>query len=97
MRFRRVEHRDGGGRLAPTYEAELRASVQGRARNSEPLAFVSGTSGVDPDAEESGEEFVLTVTSGGNGDAEGKGDKGGGRYLGLDARAQFAHDTEEPD
>ena len=40
VRFSRVEHRDGAGHLAPSYEAELRATAQDRARSSEPLEHV---------------------------------------------------------
>jgi len=101
VRFGRVEHRDGAGHLAPSYEAELRATVESRGRNSEPLAFLRGMSSADTDAEETGEEFVLTVTSGENGgraaDDQDDGERGAGPFAGINARAQFENDTEESD
>jgi hypothetical protein len=63
----RVDHRDGAGHLNPAYAASLYARASRRARATVERAFVLGTWSADPTAEESAEEFVLTVTSGEDG------------------------------
>jgi hypothetical protein len=61
---RRVDHRDGSGHLDPVYEAELRGRVRAQVYAVDEWAFVRGRSSRDPEAEDAGEEFVMTVTSG---------------------------------
>jgi hypothetical protein len=93
---RRVEHRDGAGHLDPIYEAELRGRVRAEARAVDEWAFVRGRSSRDPDAEDAGEEFVMTVTSGVDGGesalAEETEENGGtlGGPFGPDTRGEFA-------
>ena len=89
-----VEHRNGAGHLDPTYEAELRARVRDRARKTGARAFVSGTCSTDASAEESGQEFVMTVTIGENG-GEGGNDEESSPFVDTSARVEFAYDTDE--
>jgi len=98
---RRVQHRNGAGHLEPAYEAELRARVQDRARNTGERAFVGGTWSTDLSAEESGEEFVMTVTSGEDGGKsalstldEESSEERGGPFVETDARVEFAYGTD---
>jgi hypothetical protein len=94
---RRVEHRNGAGHLDPSYEAELRARVQDRARKTRERAFVSATSSANATAEEAGEEFVIAVTSGKNVDSrnEYRSDERGGPFVLTNADVEFAYDADE--
>jgi hypothetical protein len=94
---RGVEHRNGAGHLDPRYEAELRARVQDRARKPRERAFVCATSSANATAEAAGEEFVITVTSGKNGDSrnEDRSDERGGPFILTSAGVEFAYDTDE--
>jgi hypothetical protein len=60
---------------------------------------VSGTSSTDASAEESGQEFVMTVTSGENGGESGNdeetSEERGGPFIETKARVEFAYDTDE--
>jgi hypothetical protein len=96
MRLRtRVEHRNGAGHLDPTYEAALRARVHDRARNTDERAFFRGMTSTDASAEECGEQFVMTVTSGEDGgesrlDDETSAERGG-PFVETTARREFAY------
>jgi hypothetical protein len=61
-------------------------------------AFVGGTWSADPSAEESGEEFVLTVTSGEDGGASGideeSDEERGGPFVTTSANVEFAYGTD---
>lgn len=59
-----VDHRDGAGHLGPALEAELRARVHDGLPRHRDRAFVRGTSGADANTEQSGEDFVWSVTTG---------------------------------
>jgi hypothetical protein len=95
---RRVDHRNGAGHLEPVYEAALRGRVRARVRVAAERAFVRGTSSSDPSAEESGEDFVMTVTSGQDaGESaldEESSEEGGGPFVETNAREEFAYDTD---
>lgn len=96
---RRVEHRDGAGHLDAAYEAGLRARVRDRARGTRERAFVSGPSSMNATAEESGEEFVMSVTSGVDGGEsaldEETSEERGGPFVVTSATVEFAHGTDE--
>ena len=96
---RRVDHRNGAGHLEPVYEAALRVRVRDRVRVAAERAFVRGTSSNDSSAEESGEDFVMTVTSGQDaGEStldEDSSEEGGGPFVETNAREEFAYDTDE--
>ncbi len=95
---RRVDHRNGAGHLEPVYEAALRGRGCDRVRVAAERAFVNGTSSSDPSAEESGEDFVMTVTSGQDaGESaldEESSEEDGGPFVETDAREEFAYDTD---
>jgi hypothetical protein len=101
LKPRHVDHRDGAGHLDPIYEVVLRDRVRDRARNAENTnwrPFVTGTSSTDPSAEESGEEFVMTVTSGEDGgeselDGESNEERGG-PFVETSGDVQFAYGTD---
>jgi hypothetical protein len=94
----RVDHRDGAGHLAPVYRASLEQRASYRARKVKDRAFVSGTWSTDAAAEESAEEFLMSVTSGENG-GESKLDwvtleENGGPFVVTAAGAEFAYGTD---
>jgi hypothetical protein len=95
----RVERRNGGGHLDPIHEADLRARVRERALRTPERAFVSSAWSADTSAEESGEEFVMTVTSGEDGGEsaldEETSEERGGPFIETSAREEFAYDTDE--
>ena len=97
--IRRVDHRNGAGHLEPVYEAALRGRVRDRVQVVAERAFVSGTSSSDPSAEESGEDFVTTVTSGQDAGESGLDEEsieeGGGPFVETNARDEFAYDADE--
>jgi len=66
---RRVDYRGGDGHLDPAYESLLRARVHDSGVQRGPVkAFVNGTSSANPTAEAWAEDFVMTVTSGEDGE-----------------------------
>jgi hypothetical protein len=95
---RRVEHRDGAGHLEPAYEAQLRLDVRARRVVSD-RAFVGRASSADSLAEQSGEEFVMAVTSGGATDElalyDGATEERGGPFIVTDPGLEFAYGTDE--
>ncbi len=95
---RRVDHRDGAGHLDPVYEARLTAHVSERAHKAQDRAFVSGTRTADAGAEESAEEFVMTVTSGEDGGEfmlEGTAsEEDGGPFIETSATKEFAYGSD---
>ena len=96
---RPVDHRDGAGHLDPTYEAALRTRVCEGARHIAEKAFVRGTPSADPNAEQWGEEFVMTVTSGEDGGEssldEVSSEERGGPFVVTRARTEFAYDADD--
>lgn len=94
-----VDHRDGAGHLDPAYEAALRAHVREGARRVVEKAFVGGTSSADPSAEQRGEEFVMTVTSGEDGGEssldEMSSEERGGPFVVTYARTEFAYEADD--
>jgi hypothetical protein len=98
IKTHRVEHRNGAGHLDPAYAAQLRGRVQDRARRSDERAFVFRTSRADQGSEQTGEEFVMTVTGGDNGQAaddEDRSEEQGGPFVETKAGVEFAYDTDE--
>jgi hypothetical protein len=97
-RVSRVDHRDGAGHLEPAYAASLYARVADRAHKPEDRAFVSGTWSADQTAEESAEEFVMTVTSGEDGGEdtldEASPEENGGPFVETSAATEFAYGTD---
>jgi hypothetical protein len=94
----RVDHRDGGGHLDPIYQSSPQQRASYRARKAEDRAFVSGTWSADASAEESAEEFLMTITSGENGgefalDAVMP-EEYGGPFVITTAGAEFAYETD---
>ena len=96
--FARVDHRDGAGHLEPAYAASLYARVSDRAHKPEDRAFLSGTWSADQTAEESAEEFVMTVTSGEDGGEfmldEATPEENGGPFVETSATTEFAYGTD---
>jgi hypothetical protein len=92
-------HRNGSGHLNPIYEAELRARVQGELQRSNNRAFLNGMWSDDASVEESGDEFVMTVTSGEDGGESTLDDETseerGGPFIETDASVEFAYDADE--
>jgi hypothetical protein len=98
-RARRVAHRNGSGHLDPVYEAQLRARVHERMQRSNDRAFLSGMWSTDASVEESGDEFVMTVTSGEDGGEsmldDETSEERGGPFVETDASVEFAYDADE--
>jgi hypothetical protein len=96
---RRVEHRNGAGHLEPAHEAALRAGVIDRVRHADERAFVSSPVSDDSSAEEYGEDFVMTVTSGEDGREaaldEETDEERGGPFVETCASAEFAYGVDE--
>ena|SRR5579859_5209730 len=95
----RRDHRDGSGHLDPAYEADLRARVRARVVRDGERAFVRGTSSANARAEQSGEEFVMAITTGEEGGAPGldevSSEEGGGPFVLTTGRIEFAYDVDE--
>jgi len=94
----RVDHRDGAGHLDVAYKASLCERASHCARKADDRAFVSGTWTSDAAAEGAAEEFVMTVTSGGNG-GEAMLDvvmleENGGPFVETTAAMELGYDTE---
>ena len=92
-----VRRRDGAGHLDPKYAKELRA-LGGRDDVGETTAFVQRPRSKDDLAEELGEEFVMTATSG---EDEGEDvanqavpEELGGPFVLTDANTEFAEGTD---
>jgi len=98
LKASRVDHRDGAGHLAPVYMASLQQRASYRVRKAKDRAFVSGTSSADPTAQESAEEFLITVTSGENGGESTLDavlpEENGGPFVVTAAGAEFAYGTD---
>jgi hypothetical protein len=96
---RRVDHRGGDGHLDPAYESLLRARVHDGDHRAPEKAFVRGSSSTDPTAEECGEEFVMTVTSGEDGGEssldEVSTEERGGPFVVTSGQTEFAYDADE--
>jgi hypothetical protein len=94
----RVDHRDGGGHLDPAYEARLCARASDRAHDGEERAFISRAWSADPAAEQSAQEFVVTVTSGEDGGdtmlGEATTEESGGPFVETSAATEFAYGTD---
>jgi hypothetical protein len=58
-----IDHRDGAGHLGPEHEAELRAHVRDGLARANDRPFVRGPSSTDASAEQSGEDFIWSVTT----------------------------------
>jgi hypothetical protein len=96
---RRVDHRGGDGHLDPAYESILRARAQEAVHGDPDKAFVRGTPSANPTAEECGEDFVMTVTSGEDAgesslDAVSTEERGG-PFVVTAAGTEFAYDADE--
>ncbi|MGH7295699.1 MAG: hypothetical protein ACRELB_12225 [Polyangiaceae bacterium] len=93
-----VDHRDGGGHLAPEYETRLRDRAQESARRAIEKAFVRGPSTADASAELSGEEFLQAATSGeerGASDLDAvSSEERGGPFLVTTGRTEYAYDAD---
>lgn len=94
-----VRRRDATGHLDPAYEAKLRAET-GHSRGADDArAFMKGAKSKDGFAEELGEEFVETATSG----EDEKEDvfnqtvpeDEGGPFVETSGRTEFAHGTDK--
>jgi hypothetical protein len=93
-----VDHRDGSGHLDPEYRAHLSERASEHVRKARDRAFVSGSWSADLTAEESAEEFVMTVTSGEDGgesmlDAVTPEERGG-PFVETAAATEFAYDVD---
>jgi hypothetical protein len=95
----RVRRRDGTGHLDPKYASELRSrSLEDSAEREDKRAFLGGPRSADDRAEELGEEFVETVTSG---EDEGEDvldqhvpEEDGGPFIVTSAATEFANGTD---
>ncbi len=65
-----VRRRDGAGHLDPSYAADLLAPRRARAKQREEAAFFQAPRTRDTLAEQLGESFVETATSGENAEGE---------------------------
>ena len=95
-RKKTTRHRDATGHLDAEYERKLRAASRPR---SEDVAFVSGFRTVDPLAEELGEAFLESATSGEESEPERRErilpEEEGGPFVRTYARQEFAYDFDE--
>lgn len=95
---RHVDHRNGAGHLDPEYEVDLRARTK-EARSSTERAFIPAGWSDDPSAQESGEEFVMTVTSGEDGGESGLDEESieerGGPFIETDGSVEFAYGIDK--
>lgn len=92
------KRRDATGHLNPRYAAELRAQAGERDTGESEGGFLSGARSNDPLAEELGEEFVRTATSG---EDEGQEvldeevtEESGGPFVETEGRTEFARGTD---
>jgi hypothetical protein len=91
----RVDHRDGAGHLDPAYEKRLRGRMSRHARRGEDREIVGKTWRADSIAQESAQEFVMTVTSGQDAGLAMLGavtpEENGGPFVETRATTEFAY------
>lgn len=95
-----VKRRDVTGHLDPAYERDLlQKAREGREREEEQRAFVDGPMAPDDLAEELGEAFVESATSGEEREAERREEstpeETGGPFVTTTAAEEFAGGTDE--
>ncbi|MEO8177400.1 MAG: hypothetical protein ABI895_01080 [Deltaproteobacteria bacterium] len=96
-----MKRRDGVGRIDPQYARELLAKAretQSDADDPENAhAFLKGPRAKDPLAEELGENFVQTATSGEDGERRDRitAEEVGGPFVVTEAGEEFAAGTDE--
>jgi hypothetical protein len=90
------KHRDATGHLDAEYERRISSS---RTRHDEDVAFVHGFRTADPLAEELGEAFLESATSGEESEAERRDrilpEEVGGPFVSTRASQEFAYDFDE--
>lgn len=93
-----VKRRDATGHLDPTYERDLLRKAR-EGRDEEQRAFVDGPRAPDDLAEELGEAFVESATSGEEREAERREEstpeEAGGPFVTTTASEEFAAGTDE--
>ena len=93
-----VHFRDGAGHVAARYVADLKARSQASAERKPPVAFFDADLSRDALAEELGEAFVRTATSGED-EEEDRLDQVvpeelGGPFVETTSEREFAYDTD---
>jgi hypothetical protein len=95
-RKKAIRRRDATGHLDVEYERKLRAASPPR---DEDVAFVSGFRTADPLAEELGEAFLESATSGEESELTRRDrilpEEDGGPFVRTYARQEFAYDLDE--
>jgi hypothetical protein len=90
------KHRDATGHLDAEYERRVREGVQ---RPNDDLAFLSGFRTGEPLAEELGEAFLESATSGEESEPERRErilpEESGGPFVRTRASQEFAYDLDE--
>lgn len=96
---RSIRRRDGSGHIDPTYRKELLEQSEGSTTPEDDRAFLDGAQSGDTLAEQLGEEFVESATSG-----QDEGDEkfeqvvpeeNGGPFVETSANTEFAGGTDE--
>ncbi|MEO8905402.1 MAG: hypothetical protein ABI488_23050 [Polyangiaceae bacterium] len=95
-----VVRRDATGHLNPDYERKLReSSLEGKTSDGDNKAFLGHSASSDPLAEELGESFVQSVTSGEDAETERLErvveEESGGPFVTTTAGQEFAGGTDE--
>jgi len=95
-----VVRRDATGHLNPEYERKLReASLENQNRDGDNKAFLGRSDSNDPLAEELGESFVQSATSGEDAETERMervvDEESGGPFVTTAAGQEFAGGTDE--
>ena len=95
-----VVRRDATGHLNPEYERKLReTSLEGKTTDGESKAFLGHNESSDPLAEELGESFVQSATSGEDAETERLErvveEESGGPFVTTPAGQEFAGGTDE--
>jgi hypothetical protein len=95
-----VVRRDATGHLNPEYERKLReASLENKNRDGDNRAFLGHSDSNDPLAEELGESFVQSATSGEDAETERLervvDEESGGPFVTTAAGQEFAGGTDE--
>ena len=94
-----VRRRDGSGHLDSAYAAKLRMLSAMGERDTDPVGFVAESISTDSFAEESGESFVRSATSGASDDAETRDsvvvEEMGGPFVLTTSGNEFARGTDE--
>jgi hypothetical protein len=97
MAKKAIKRRDATGHLDAEYERKLRASSQ--APRDDGQAFLSGFHTGEPLAEEMGEAFLQSATSGEESEAERRDrilpEESGGPFVRTRASQEFAYDLDE--